>query len=294
MAAGMGSRYGGLKQIEPIGPGGEIIVDYAIHDAILAGFGKIVFVIRAELEKEFKAIIEPRWQGRVTLDYVFQDIDDLPDGLTPPANRKKPWGTGHAVYACRNKVHEPFGVINADDFYGQRSFKILADCITRLPTDKSRYCMAAFILRNTLSKHGTVARGICEVTEDGLLKHVVERTRIEPQGTAARCKVGETWINLTGNEIVSLNTWGFTPSIFKHLAREFTAFLAKDTENAEKEFQLPAVVDAVIRNGLGSVEVLKSEERWMGVTYPSDRQTIAEGIRTLIERGIYPPRLGNG
>jgi hypothetical protein len=291
MAAGIGSRYGGLKQIEPVGPHGEILMDYAIFDAIRAGFAEIVFVIRREIENDFRPMVESRWKGRITLSYVFQELGDLPPGFALPADRTKPWGTGHAVYACRKSVRGAFGVINADDFYGPSSFKLLSERLAKLPLDQSDYTLIAFTLRNTLSPHGAVARGVCTLTKDGYLNAIEERAGVELCGNAAQCVVNGKPMSLTGDEAVSMNLWGFTPTLFEHLDREFAAFLPVGLANPKSEFMLPAVVDSVIRRGIGKVDVVRSNERWLGVTYPQDRETVIEGVRALIKKGQYPEAL---
>jgi len=292
MAAGIGSRYGGLKQIEPVGPHGEILVDYAIHDAVLAGFRKIVFVIRREIETDLKAHIEPRWAAHADLLYAHQDLADMPEGFRVPACRVKPWGTGHAVYAARHAVNEPFGIINADDFYGRASFQLLADELRATPVDRKSYCMVAFVLRNTLSKYGTVARGICDVDKEGFLRHIRECKQIETVGDGARYPEGDGWKALTGNETVSMNMWGFTPEVFKCLGREFQRFLEKYGEDVSKELQLSSVIDIEIGSLGGTVKALESPERWLGVTNPEDKGIVKEGIDALIRAGEYPERLG--
>lgn len=293
MAAGIGSRFGGLKQIVPVGPGGEIIVDYSIFDAIRAGFGHIVFVIRREIERDFRERIESRWANRIAISYVYQELTDVPGGFSVPAGRTKPWGTGHAVYACRNAVKQPFGLINADDFYGRSSFQLLAERLRTLDTAKPHFCLVAFTLRNTLSRHGSVSRGVCEVAPGGQLAHIAERTKIEADGDAARCLVNGESVRLTGDEAVSMNFWGFTPVVFRYLEQEFRRFMEKYGADPSREFQLPAVVDIAIRDPQGRVDVLRSADRWLGVTYPDDRDAVAGGIRRLIESGAYPAVLSD-
>lgn len=290
LAAGIGSRYGGLKQIDPVGPGGEIVLDYSVFDAIRSGFGRIVFVIRREIEESFRAIVEPHFAGRIPVSYVYQELTDVPAGMEVPAARAKPWGTGHAVYACRGEIREPFAVINADDFYGRRSFELLAESLSDAGRSP-RFSMVAFILRNTLSEHGPVARGVCRVDEKGLLAGVTERMGIERHGEGVRCKAGEGWEALTGNEHVSMNCWGFTPALFEHMEREFRLFLPRAAGEPGAEFQLPAVIDTCIREGRASVRVAVSPDRWMGVTYPADKPAVAAGVRALVEKGLYPERL---
>ena len=291
LAAGIGSRYGGLKQIEPVGPSGEIVIDYSVFDAIGAGFGKLLFVIRREIEKAFQAAIEPHFAGRISIEYAYQELSDLPTGFTPPSGRTKPWGTGHAVYACRHVCREPFAVINADDFYGRASFQRLADNLRQLSARDHRYCLVAFTLRNTLSDHGPVSRGICQAGEDHGLLNIVEHHKVEQTGARVQGLRDGTIVTLTGEEPVSMNLWGFTPTLFEHLDREFCAFLPTAKDNPRVEFQLPTVVDLLIQRGQAKVEVLRSQERWLGVTYPEDKTHVIAGIQKLIDAGVYPPKL---
>ncbi|MEI6562998.1 MAG: nucleotidyltransferase [bacterium] len=292
LAAGMGSRYGGLKQIEAVGPHGAIVIEYSVYDAIRAGFDRIVCVIRKDIEKDFRSIVSSRFEKHIPVDYVFQDMADLPVGFYVPADRKKPWGTGHAVLACRNVVKSPFAVINADDFYGRRSYEALGTFLKGVNADSSDYSMVGFTLRNTLSEHGHVARGVCEVDTKGLLKRVVERTNIEKTDMGA-CftEVDGAHHNLTGDEVVSMNMWGLTPTLFGHLQREFTLFLQKNATNPKAEFFLPTVVDGLINSGKATAKVLSTPELWFGVTYPQDKAVVVEGIRALVESGVYPAKL---
>lgn len=291
LAAGIGSRYGGLKQIEPVGPSGEIVIDYSIYDAIRAGFGRVVFVIRRDIEEAFKAIAEKHFAKRIAVDYVFQELSDVPPGFEPPAGRAKPWGTGHAVYTCRRAIREPFGVINADDFYGPSSFRVLAEKLEALPPAEDRYCMVAFILRNTLSDFGPVARGVCRVGADGRLAGVKEHYQVQKSGRTVQCVVDDKPGTLTGKEPVSINLWGFTPPFFAHLEDEFRAFLPAGLKNPKAEFQLPTVVDTLIARKQAIVEVAMSHEKWLGVTHHEDRAAVAAGVRGLIKSGVYPENL---
>ncbi len=293
MAAGIGSRYGGLKQIDPVGPSGEIIIEYAIYDALRAGFGRVVFVIRRAIEKDFRNVIEPHFAGRVPIAYAFQELDDLPSGFTVPADRAKPWGTAHAILSARDLLDGPFGVINADDFYGRRSYKTLAQHLAVLNGTENRFCLVGFTLRNTLSEHGSVARGICRIDKRGRLKEVVERLKIERDGDAARYQDGDQWHPLTGDETVSMNMWGFTPSIFPHIEREFRAFLPDALRNPKAECLIPTVSDGLIRNGLAEFDVLTTDETWLGVTYPADKPRVAAGILEQVSAGLYPTPLWN-
>jgi UTP-glucose-1-phosphate uridylyltransferase len=292
LAAGIGSRYGGLKQIEAVGPNGAIVIEYSVYDAIRAGFDRVVCVIRRDIEKDFRDIVSSRFEKYIPVDYVFQDMADLPAGFSVPADRKKPWGTGHAVLACRNVVKAPFAVINADDFYGRRSYDALGVFLKGVKADSSDYSMVGFTLRNTLSEHGHVARGVCEVDKNGLLTRVVERTNIEKMGAGARFNDADgSHLDLTGDEVVSMNMWGLTPSLFSHLEREFVSFLQKNAANPKAEFFLPTVVDGLINSGKATAKVLSTPELWFGVTYPQDKAVVVEGIRALVEKGIYPEKL---
>ena len=289
LAAGLGSRYGGLKQIDPVGPNGETIIDYSIYDALRAGFGKLVFVIRRDLEAAFKEAIGARFERRIPVAYVFQELDQLPPGFSPPPGRKKPWGTGHAILTGAEAIHEPFGVINGDDFYGQRSFELLAH---QLASGTRDYTMVGFVLRNTLSEFGFVARGLCRTNAGGFLETVTELTRIEPDGSGARhTDAGGQVHALTGDEIVSMNMWGFTPSIFDHLRREFVAFLQAHPGDEKTEFFIPSAVNTLINRGQERLKVLRTPDSWFGVTYREDRPRVTESIRRLIQQGQYPERL---
>lgn len=289
LAAGMGSRYGGLKQVDPVGPNGEIVVDYSVHDALRAGFGKLVFVIRREIEKEFRAAIGSRYEKRCDVHYAFQALDDLPAGFAPPPGRDKPWGTGHALLAARKTVGEPFAVINADDFYGADGYRLLAAHLASLPPGAADYALVGFVLRNTLSAHGTVSRGVCRCSESGMLLKVTELTRIAPAGEGAvhTCDDGQT-VALSGDELVSMNMWGFTPALLEHLEARFREFLAASGSGLKAEFYLPAAVDAMIACGLATVRVLPSRDPWFGITYREDKPQVAASIRKLIADGAYP------
>lgn len=293
LAAGMGSRYGGLKQIDPIGPNGEIIIDYSIFDAVKAGFGKVVFVIRKDIEDMFKEHIGSRFEGIIPVEYAYQQLDDLPNGFTVPEGRAKPWGTGHAIYAARNVVTEPFAVINADDFYGESAYKLISQKLNNITNSGIEdYSMVGFVLSNTLSENGFVARGVCELGSDNILTTVVERTNIvkTENGAEATLENGDK-LSLTGNEVVSMNFWGFTPSLFNHLEIMFTEFLSKRGSELKSEFYIPFVVDELIQKGMAKVEVLTSKDSWFGVTYPEDKESVVKSVRELIESGKYPQKL---
>ena len=292
LAAGMGSRYGGLKQIDPVGPSGEIVMDYSVFDARRTGFNHVVCVIRKSIEQEFRAAVSSRFERALPVELVFQELDDLPSGLAAPAERQKPWGTAHAVWACRNAMHTPFAVINADDFYGRHSYALLAQCLRGLPPDAARYAMTGFTLRNTLSEHGSVARGICRLNETGELKSVVEHPKIEQRADGQRSQADDgAWRPLTGDETVSMNLWGFNPTIFPHLENALKNFLKTSAGQPKAECYLPAVVDDLIRRDAARVQVLKTPDHWLGVTYTADKPVVVEGIRGLVARGEYPASL---
>lgn len=295
MAAGIGSRYGGLKQIDPIGPSGEIVVDYSIYDALQAGFGRVVFLIRREIEAAFREKMAPTVEKKIDVTYVFQELSCLPPGFRPPDGRKKPWGTGHALLSCKDVVHTPCAVINADDFYGRGAFLALAGYLrnARDFNHTGDYCMVGYVLKNTLSEQGHVARGVCEITLDGFLKDIHERTQIVGREDGVFfTENGIDWTPISGESIVSLNSWGFTPSIFDALEEKFPAFLRKNKSNLLKaEYFLPEVVGVLIKENRARVKVLPSQENWFGVTYPEDRPRVQAAIRELIAKGMYPANL---
>ncbi len=293
MAAGMGSRYGGIKQLEPVGPSGEIIMDYSIYDAMEAGFNKVVFIIRRDLEEDFKEIIGNRIEKQIKAEYVFQELEALPEGFNKPLQRTKPWGTGQAVLCCREVVKEPFAVINADDYYGKEAFRLVARFLKDSSYRSDQYCMAGFILGNTLSENGTVTRGVCKANEAGLLEDIVETSGIERSGDRARAQnaAGED-ITLDLNSIVSMNMWGFKPGLFDALEKGFVEFLSSIGGNElKKEYLLPTVVGELIKSGQAEVIVKKTPDRWFGVTYKEDKEAVVNSIRALVEQGVYPPRL---
>jgi len=291
MAAGMGSRYGGLKQIDPVGPAGEVVMDYSIFDALRAGFGRLVLVIRRDIEAVFREVMEPHFAGRIPFTYAYQDLADVPAGFQTPPDRQKPWGTAHAIYACRHAIREPFGVINADDFYGRESFALLARQLTAANPADPDYCLVGFRLRNTLSEFGSVARAICQVDDRGLLDTCVERTQIERDGGAARYVADGQAHPLTGDEHVSMNMWGFTPAVFPALEKGLAGFLRARGRDPKAEYYIPTLVDELIRAGQARVRVPASPERWFGVTYPRDKPSVIAGIRALIQQGQYPEKL---
>jgi len=285
----MGSRYGGLKQIDPMGPNGETIIDYSVYDAMRSGFDQVVFVIRHDIEAAFRESIGRRFENRVAVQYVFQELDALPAGHTVPPNRKKPWGTGQAILLAADAIREPFAVINGDDFYGEDSFRLLA---AHLRPENTEYAMAGFILRNTLSEFGSVARGVCQLSPDGLLKSVLELTKIEKDGAGARY-YDEAGVAhpLTGDEMVSMNMWGFNPTIFGHLQKQFAQFLETSGREEKAEFYIPKVVNTLVLAGAERVRMLRTRSSWFGITYREDRPLVTEGIRRLISSGNYPEKL---
>ena len=289
LAAGMGSRYGGLKQIDPVGPSGETIIDYSIFDALRAGFGKLVFVIRKDIEDAFREIVGSRFEKRMAVDYVFQSLEDIPPRFTVPAGRTKPWGTTQAILAGANAVHEPFAAINADDFYGAESFSVLAEHLKSGSPDDA---MVGFILRNTLSEFGTVARGVCELADGNYLKGIVEYLAIGRDGDSVRnVDASGTVTQFTGNEPVSLNFWGFTPRIFDQLRESFETFLEQSGSDPKLECLIPTTLNDLVAAGKARVKVLPAEGSWFGVTYREDRPRVVESVRALIAAGAYPEKL---
>jgi NDP-sugar pyrophosphorylase family protein len=288
LAAGMGSRYGGLKQIDPVGPSGQTIMDYSIYDAARAGFGKVVFVIRRGFAEMFKQQVGARAARRLDVDYAYQELGDVPGWFTVPPEREKPWGTGHAILRARSLIGEPFAAINADDFYGREAFESMA---RHLQATAGDFAMVGYVLRSTLSDHGSVARGICQLEGDDYLQTVVEHLKIERQGDAAVDRRPEGDRPLRGDELVSMNFWGFTPALFDHLEAGFDAFLRESGARAKSEFLLPSVVDRLIKEHKAGVKVLRSPGAWFGVTYPEDKPRVMESIRTLIAQGLYPASL---
>jgi len=287
MAAGIGSRYGGLKQIDPVGPSGEIVLDYSVYDAIQAGFGKVVFIIRPDIEEAFKDVIGTKLDGRIDVEYVFQTLEKGLKNFPNLGNRTKPWGTGQAVLMAKPVVHEPFAVINADDFYGRESLRVVADQLKAVDVNSTDFCMAGFYIKNTLSEHGGVARGYCDV-KDGKLQHIVERFNIErKEDGVIRYDGGE----MADDDMVSMNTWGFTPRLFDFLEQGFEEFLAAKGSELKSEFYLLEVVDNMIQRGEAEVAVLPTNEKWMGVTYADDKPQVMSGIRALVDAGLYPANL---
>ncbi|MEN8180460.1 MAG: sugar phosphate nucleotidyltransferase [Pseudomonadota bacterium] len=294
MAAGLGSRYGNLKQMDPVGPGGELIIEYSIYDALRCGFGKIVFVINKEIEDDFREIIGNTIDRQGETAYVFQSVDDLPEHVQIPADRAKPWGTGQAVLLCQDEVEGSCAVINADDFYGLTSFLALHHYLVKAE-DLSwyDYCMVGFTLENTLTEHGHVSRGICSVDEDGYLIEIHERTHVEKFGDLAKHSEdgGKTWVVIPEGSIVSMNMWGFTHSIFGELETGFDRFFQEAGKLNNAEFYLPEVVGKLVKEQKARVRVLPTNERWVGMTYREDKLAIEKYIAGLIEQGVYPENL---
>ena len=292
LAAGMGSRYGGLKQLDGLGPHGETIMDYSIFDAIRSGFGKIVFVIRKDFEDDFRKIILSKYENHIPVEVVFQAIDNLPEGFVCPEGRTKPWGTNHAVLMGKDVIKEPFAVINADDFYGRNSFEVIAQELSKPKEEKGDYCMVGFRVGNTMSESGSVARGVCQTT-DGYLTTVVERTAIEYNDKHEITFVDENGVTQTlePNTPVSMNLWGFTPDYFKFSEGYFVDFLKENIDKPKAEFFIPLVVNELITNNIAKVKVLDTESKWFGVTYAADRQGVVDKLADLHAKGEYPEKM---
>ena len=290
LAAGMGSRYGGLKQIDPIGPSNETIIDYSIYDAIKAGFGKIVFVIRERFEKEFKERFVSKLEGKIELEFVNQELDKIPEGTSYLPEREKPWGTGHAILVAKDVIKEPFAVINADDFYGTEAYKDMADFLINHATDKEN-SMLGYRLENTISENGSVSRGVCSANEEGNLVDIIERTHIEKLESGIAYLENENWAPLAADSTVSMNFWGFTPGLFAHLESKFTQFMKERGNELKSEFYIPSVVADLINEGITQFKVLKSDSKWFGVTYQEDKESAVQAVRSLIDKGVYPEKL---
>lgn len=293
LAAGMGSRYGGLKQLDGLGPHGETIMDYSIYDAIHAGFGKVVFVIRKDFEADFREKILSKYEGHIPVEVVFQAVTDLPEGFTCPPDRVKPWGTNHAVLMGKNVIHEPFAIINSDDYYGRNSFEVMAKELMSLPEGSTNhYSMVGFKVGNTMSESGTVSRGVCE-TIDGYLTGVVERTAIgydENHNIVFTDEEGKVQ-QLDFNTPVSMNFWGFTPDYFAHSEQFFVKFLKENINKPKAEFYIPTLVNDLVLRGEAQCKVLTTESKWFGVTYSADRPAVVEKFAQLHEQGIYPEKM---
>ena len=294
LAAGLGSRYGqGIKQMDPVGPDGEFVLDYSVYDAWRAGFGKVVFIIRQDLEEDLRKHFGSNLEGRMEVEYVVQDKTILPGGVACPSKREKPWGTGHAIWSARNAIHTPFAAINADDYYGTTSFELMADFLQSEKCGDRQFGMVGFELNRTLSANGTVSRGICQKSHEGYLLSVVERKGIEAVEGGAHCldDDGKTFIPLTGRETVSMNFWGFTPAIFGHLESQFAEFWTKNSHDLKAEYFIPTVVDTLIQRGAAQVRVLETTDHWFGMTYAEDRAIVREKLKDLTALGLYPQPL---
>ena len=295
LAAGMGSRYGGLKQLDKLGPNGETIMDYSIYDAINAGFGKLVFVIRKDFEQDFRDIVLKKYESKIPCELVFQALDALPEGFTCPADRQKPWGTNHAVMMGKDVIKEPFAVLNCDDFYDRDAFQVMGKFLSELPEGSTgKYAMVGFRVGNTLSDSGTVSRGVCETNDQNLLTSVVERTKIQRfDGVVKYQDENDEWVAISDNTPVSMNFWGFTPDYFQHSVEYFKEFLSdpKNMENLKSEFFIPLMVDKLINDGTATCEVLDTTSQWFGVTYPEDRPEVVARFAKLGEDGVYPANM---
>lgn len=296
LAAGMGSRYGGLKQIDPVDDEKHTLLDFSVYDAIRAGFKKVVFIIKHAIEEDFVRMVGSRMEPFITVEYVFQELDTIPEGYAVPEGREKPFGTGHAVLCCKNIVKEPFVVINADDYYGPKAFQMLYDFLTSHEDEETySYSMIGYYIENTITENGSVSRGICQVDPDNYLTDITERTRIEKKenGPAFTLDNGETWENIPEHTLISMNCWGFTPGIMRELEQRFPVFMDTEVKNnpLKAEFFLPSVVDALLKEGKASVKVLESEEKWYGVTYQEDKRTVMEAIQAKKAEGLYPQEL---
>ena len=291
MAAGMGSRFGGLKQITAVDTEGHAIIDFSLFDAYRSGFRKIAFIIKHEIEESFKAAVGLRMEKYFDVKYVYQQLDKLPEGYTVPEGREKPWGTGHAVLCCRGVVDGPFAVINADDFYGRDSFAVIADYLKNIEGKHDDYCMVGYRVGNTLSESGSVSRGVCETDADGFLTTVVERTQIERRDGKVMYKDGDSWVAVDENTPVSMNMWGFTPDYFIHSENYFIRFLRENAGNIKAEYFIPLMVNYLITSGISKVKVLDTTSKWFGVTYAEDRPSVVAQIRALIDAGEYPEKL---
>ena len=295
LAAGMGSRYGGLKQLDKLGPHGETIMDYSIYDAINAGFGKLVFVIRKDFEEDFRNIVLSKYEGHIPCELVFQALDALPEGFTCPAERTKPWGTNHAVMMGKDVIKEPFAVLNCDDFYDRDAFQVMGKWLSELPEGSTgKYAMVGFRVGNTLSESGTVSRGVCENNENHHLTSVVERTKIQRfDGVVKYLDDDDNWVAIPDTTPVSMNFWGFTPDYFAHSEEYFKTFLSdpKNMENLKSEFFIPLMVDKLIKDGTATCEVLDTTSKWFGVTYPEDRPEVVAKFQKLADDGVYPEKM---
>ena len=291
LAAGMGSRYGGLKQLDGLGPNGETIMDYSVFDAMRAGFGKVVFVIRKDFEEDFRKVVLSKYADHVPCEVCFQGIDNLPEGFTRNPERTKPWGTNHAVLMAKDIIKEPFMVINADDFYGKESFEVMAKFLLDVNGQEGKYCMAGYRVGNTLSEHGTVSRGVCATDKMGFLTDVVERTAIENKNGRVVYQDNGVDVEIPFETPVSMNMWGFTPEYFTYAEEAFKAFLTENSQELKAEFYIPTLVNDMIKSGKATCQVLDTTAKWFGVTYADDRQMVVDKIQALVDAGVYPNKL---
>ncbi len=291
LAAGMGSRYGGLKQIDGLGPSGETIMDYSVYDALRAGFGKVVFVIRKDFEEAFRKAVISKYADKVPCEVCFQSVDSVPEGCTYNPERTKPWGTNHAVLMAKDLIKEPFAVINADDFYGRESFQVLADYLKSVEGTTGKYCMVGYRVANTLSENGSVSRGVCATDENGYLTDVVERTKIEKVGDKIIYTEDGVDTEISPNSPVSMNMWGFTPEYFEYVEKAFVEFLQARGQELKSEFYIPTLVNDMIRSGEATCKVLDTTSKWFGVTYAEDRPQVVMKINNLVKEGVYPEKL---
>ena len=291
LAAGMGSRYGGLKQLDGLGPNGETIMDYSVFDAMRAGFGKVVFVIRKDFEEDFRKVVLSKYADHVPCEVCFQGIDNLPEEFTRNPERTKPWGTNHAVLMAKDLIHEPFMVINADDFYGKESFEVMAKFLLEVNGQEGKYCMAGYRVGNTLSEHGTVSRGVCATDKMGFLTDVVERTAIENKNGHVVYQDNGVDVEIPFETPVSMNMWGFTPEYFTYAEEAFKAFLTENAQELKAEFYIPTLVNDMIKSGKATCQVLDTTAKWFGVTYADDRQMVVDKIQALVDAGVYPNKL---
>ncbi|MCK4853206.1 MAG: nucleotidyltransferase [Bacteroidales bacterium] len=295
LAAGMGSRYGGLKQMDQVGPSGEAIIDYSIYDAIRAGFEKVTFIIRKNIEKEFREVFESKLKGAIETEFIFQELEMVPEGISFSSERVKPWGTAHAVWVAKDYIREPFVVINADDYYGAGSYQTIADYLMQdNNVNSSNYGMVGYQVQHTLSDFGSVTRGVCEATDEDFMKAVVERTEIVKDGQQIYFKdKKEGKVFLSGDELVSMNFWGFTPTIFDHFEKAFTEFIKENAGKPKKELYIPTVVNDLVARGIATVKILPARDQWFGVTYKEDKPVAVENIRKLVAQGVYTDNLWN-
>ena len=291
LAAGMGSRYGGLKQIDGLGPNGETIMDYSVYDALRAGFGKVVFVIRKDFEEAFREVVISKYADKVPCEVCFQSVDKVPEGCTYNPERTKPWGTNHAVLMAKDLIRELFAVINADDFYGRESFQVLADYLKSVEGTTGKYCMVGYRVANTLSENGSVSRGVCATDENGYLTDVVERTKIEKVGDKIIYTEDGVDTEIAPNSPVSMNMWGFTPEYFEYVEKAFVEFLQARGQELKSEFYIPTLVNDMIRSGKATCKVLDTTSKWFGVTYAEDRPQVVMKINNLVKEGVYPEKL---